>query len=206
MWPAGRSLRLPRPLYTPSDWVDAGRIRTSSGAAVPNNLGNDGSGSGSGPGRRGPEEEGTAAALDVFRVTFRIKDRPAGLAEIKKTASEVSDPSSPRYGQFLSKKQVDDLVDSKSTGAVQAWLENMYGLAGPWEVGPGVNVVTASNVTARDAERLCSCELHRYLAPWDKSTSRVDSWPSQGKASEPPKGLEKLVSSMRLQSRGAEDL
>ena len=55
-----------------------------------------------------------------------LKESDASIAAIKKTALEVSDPDSPKYGQFLTAADIVSLTtpDKEDLNIVTSWLES----------------------------------------------------------------------------------
>ena len=102
----------------------------------------------------------------LFEVTLHLKENPGGLQQVKELAAQVSDPSGPRYGKYLTRDEINALVDSHSTGRVITWLathKNIYS----WAEGaaPAVVNTVLANMTAAALEGLCGCELHRFRLP-----------------------------------------
>ena len=67
------------------------------------------------------EHEAVATEQEVT-ISFSVKEQ--GGDEIRRVATEVSDPTSPKYGQYLTQRQIDEIVAPKSEDvqAVTSWL------------------------------------------------------------------------------------
>lgn len=97
-------------------------------------------------------------AVDLLaEVKFTVVVKEQGLGEIKRIASEVSNPDSPIYGQYLSQKTIDDISRpaAEDMTAVVSWLE-AAGVS--YELRGISNLDVTANVAA--AERLLSTKFH----------------------------------------------
>lgn len=85
-------------------------------------------------------------------VTFSFAVKEQGLDEIKRVATEVSDPDSPKYGQYLTQAQIDEIVAPKTEDvqAVTSWLTSN----GVGYQRKGVSTIDARTTASKAAELL----------------------------------------------------
>ena len=67
-------------------------------------------------------EHEVVAANHEVTISFAVNEQ--GMDEVKAIATAVSDPDSPKYGQFLTQAQLDEIVAPKAEDveAVTSWL------------------------------------------------------------------------------------
>jgi tripeptidyl-peptidase-1 len=82
-------------------------------------------------------------------IPLRIALPQPRFPELEQHLAEISDPSHARYGEHLSKADVEELVTphASSVDAVYGWLES------PWRAEGGVSPVTSGRLGHR--ERAC---------------------------------------------------
>jgi hypothetical protein len=68
------------------------------------------------------KDEAHASAFHPLTITFAVKEQ--NIEEVKRIALEVSNPQSPKYGQYISQAKLDALIAPKSSDmtAVVSWL------------------------------------------------------------------------------------
>ncbi|KAL0573727.1 hypothetical protein V5O48_008223 [Marasmius crinis-equi] len=104
-------------------------------------------------------------------ISLRLGLKSARLDELFYHLGQTSDPTHERYGQHLSKEQVEELVapHRDTVSIVQEWLEH-HGIEGSSTAASGagdwVNVV----LPVKDAERMLNAEYGRYHHPSSKDT------------------------------------
>jgi subtilase family serine protease len=96
-----------------------------------------------------------AHAFQPVTMTFAVKEQ--NIDEVKRIANEVSDPDSPKYGQYLTQEKLDALVAPKESDmtAVKSWLSK-NGLT--YEQKGVSNLVVSTNVVSASA--LLNTEFH----------------------------------------------
>jgi|EP01047_Picozoa_sp_COSAG01_P031622 tripeptidyl-peptidase-1 len=98
------------------------------------------------------------AVQDTEMLSITIVLREQGQEEIRRMALSVSDPSSPEYGRFLTRDQVQDITRPKADhmSAVTAWLDSH---------GVGFKIQGVSNllvdIPAVTASKLFETTFHR---------------------------------------------
>merc|ERR1711871_181286 len=87
--------------------------------------------------------------VNSSEVTFTIVVRERGMAEVKRVAAEVNDPSSATYGQFLTQVELDRLISPRASdiSTVTEWLTT-HGAAFHWRTTSNVHVVTTVGVAS----------------------------------------------------------
>lgn len=101
---------------------------------------------------------------DVLTVSLIAKQPGSALARLEEALAAVSDPTSPRYGNYLDVGQVAQLsAQEDAVGAITAWLQTAGDANVTSSVGSTRDVVHVE-LACTQAERLFRTRIHHYVS------------------------------------------